>query len=416
MKIVKLNLSQFDNYASSHRYRSYYQTSMYANVMSKFGYHSQFLGIVDETNKLVGATLIIYKTAWKKYKIAYAPRGILCNYEDKKTIKEITKLLKEILGRQNFMLLRIDPYVPLSIRDIQGNILNFNNNGNDVIDNLKKAGFHYKGKNLYFETEKPRWEAVVMLQRDIEEIFSKIDKRTRNKIRKAASNGLGVMKDENKNINKLFQFVGEKEHKPIEFYREMCASFEDDIDIYYAKIKTENYVINSRRNYEKEQEYNDTLAEKIQDLSIDIKERNEYLNKKMESDKLITNYKENLLKATELLKQKPEGIIIAGAMVIKYDNVAYVFTEGIDESYSRLNASYLLKWKLIEEYNQKGFKYINFNGIVGDFENKDIKNNPYAGLNEAKLGFNTIVTEYVGEFDIILNSFAYNLSQKMNKE
>ena len=136
----------------------------------------------------------------------------------------------------------------------------------------------------------------------------------------------------------------------------------------------------------------------------------------MESDKLITNYKENLLKATELLKQKPEGIIIAGAMVIKYDNVAYVFTEGIDESYSRLNASYLLKWKLIEEYNQKGFKYINFNGIVGDFENKDIKNNPYAGLNEAKLGFNTIVTEYVGEFDIILNAFAYNLSQKMNKE
>ena len=26
-----------------------------------------------------------------------------------------------------------------------------------------------------------------------------------------------------------------------------------------------------------------------------------------------------------------------------------------------------------------------------------------------KLGFNTTVTEYIGEFDIILNSFSYNL-------
>ena len=37
MKIVKLSSSQFDRYASTHKYRNYYQTSMYANVMSKFG-------------------------------------------------------------------------------------------------------------------------------------------------------------------------------------------------------------------------------------------------------------------------------------------------------------------------------------------------------------------------------------------
>ncbi|MBQ3307442.1 MAG: peptidoglycan bridge formation glycyltransferase FemA/FemB family protein [Bacilli bacterium] len=415
MKIVKLKASQFDNFASSHRYRSYYQTSMYANVMSKFGYKCQFLGIINEYNKLVGATLIIYKEVWRKYKMAYAPRGILFNYETPEAIKEVADLLRDVLGSQNFMLLRMDPYVPLSIRDIEGNILNYNENGSAVIDNLTSAGFKYKGENLYFETEKPRWEALVMLQRNIEDIFQRIDKRTRNKIRKALGNGLAVEKDPNKNINKLFQFVGKKDSKPIEFYREMVNSYESDIEIYYVKIKTENYVINSRKNYEKEVEYNEALAERVQDLSLDEKERNEYLNKKMESDKLLTTYKNSLLRSTDLLKQKPEGIIIGGAMVIKYDNAAYIFTEGVDEDYSALNGGALLRWHLIEEYNQLGYKYVNLNAIVGDFQNKDPKVNPFIGLNESKLGYNAIVTEYIGEFDIILNNFSYNLYKKMNK-
>ena len=67
----------------------------------------------------------------------------------------------------------------------------------------------------------------------------KIDKRTRNKIRKATNSGLEVVKD--------------------------------NVEIYYAKINTETFLINSRRNYEKEVEYNDSLAEKVQDMSIDEK-------------------------------------------------------------------------------------------------------------------------------------------------
>lgn len=416
MKIVKLNPAQFDRFASNHRYRNYYQTSMYGSVMSKFGYRCQYLGVVNEYNKLIGASLVIYKEVWRKNKIAYAPRGFLFNYEDKEQTEELASLLKRTLGKQNFMLMRMDPFIPLSVRDTEGNIMNTNDAGNDIIHNLEDAGFDYLGKNLYFETEKPRWEALVMLQRDVRDIFARLDKRTRNKIRKAKGNGLVVVKDESQNINRLYQYVGKKDHKPLSFYREMVNNFGKDIDIFYAKIRTESYVVNSRRNYEKEQEYNDNLAERIQDISLDPKEREAFLNKKMESDKLITAYKNSLLKATDLLKQRPEGIIVAGAMVIKYDNAAYIFTEGVDSSYSAINASTLMKWQLIETYNEQGFKYINLNAIVGDFENKNPKKNPYIGLNESKLGFNATVTEYIGEFDIVLNSFSYNLYKKVNKE
>jgi len=32
-----------------------------------------------------------------------------------------------------------------------------------------------------------------------------------------------------------------------------------------------------------------------------------------------------------------------------------------------------------------------------------------------KLGFNSIITEYIGEFDIILNNFTYNLYKSLGK-
>lgn len=411
MKIVKLTSAQFDKFASSHKYRNYFQSSMYGNVMKKFGYRTQFLGIINEYNKLMGATLIIYKEVFMKNKIAYAPRGILFNYENKEQIEELVEKLKNVLGKQGFMLLRIDPYIPLTIRDAQGNIMNINNKGTEIINNLKKAGFSYKGKNLYFENEKPRWEALIILQKNIEETFSRFDKRTRNKIRNAMNSGIEVIKDESKSVNKLYQFAGKKDKKPLSFYKEMTLRFENDIDIYYAKINTEKFLINSRRSYEKEVEYNGLLAEKVQDMTLDQRERNQYLNKKMESDKLITTYKNRLLKATDMLKTNPNGITIGGAMVIKYDGAAYIFSEGIDESNSNLNANYLIRWQMIKDYTEQGFKYINLNAIVGDFENK----NQYSGLNESKLGFNATVTEYIGEFDIILNNFTYNLYKKMNK-
>ena len=411
MKIVKLSSSQFDKFASSHIYRNYFQSSMYANVMSKFGYKTNYIGIVNEYNKLVGATLIIYKEVFMKYKIAYAPRGILFNYENKEAIDELVDKLKNVLGKQGFMLLRIDPYIPLTIRNKEGNIININNKGTEIINNLRKAGFSYKGKNLYFETEKPRWEALILLQKNKEEIFAKLDKRTRNKIRRSMNSGIDVVKDETKSVNKLYQFAGKKDKKPLSFYKQMVLSFESSIDVYYAKINTEKFVITSRRNYQKEVEYNGMLAEKVQDMNLDEKERNIYLNKKMTSDKLITSYKNSLLVATELLKNNPNGIVIGGVMVIKYDNAAYIFSEGIDEEYGYLNAIDLMRWKLINDYNDAGLKYLNLNAIVGEFEKK----NKYSGLNESKLGFNAIVTEYIGEFDIILNNFSYNLYTKFKK-
>lgn len=412
MKIVTLNRNQFDHFASRHRYRNFYQTSAYAKSMLRFGYNVHFLGFVNEKNSLVGATFIAYKEVFMSNKIAYAPRGILFDFSDSAKVRSMVEKLKQVLGKQGFMLLRMDPYIPISIRSNDGNIININNEENIILENLATAGFQYKGKNLYFENEKPRWEALVLLNKPTQMIFESFDKRTRNKIRKATNSGLEVYKDSTQNIKNLYTFIRQSEKKPLSYYQELCKNFQDNIEIYYARINSESFVINSQKMYEQEIQNNEQLAEQIQSYDINDKERMNILNKKMESDKLMTVYKNHMLMATELLKKHPEGIIVGGALVINYDNAAHILVEGFDEEYSSLNANYLIKWQIISNYNNRRFKYVNLGGVVGNFKEEE---NEYSGLNEAKLGFNPVVSEYIGEFDVILNNFTYGLFRNFKK-
>ncbi len=408
MKIVTLNSKQFDNFAKNHRYRNFYQTSAYGSLMTKFGYNIHYLGIVSDTNKLIGATLILYKNIFMNNKIAYAPRGILFNYENIDDLEDVIKKIKQVLGKQGFMLLRIDPYIPLTIRDYNGTIMNFNNQGNKIIENLKSTGFEYKGKTTTFETEKPRWESLIILNNNTQELFSKFDKRTRNKIRRGLNFGINVVKDEEKNIDKLYLYIKKEFRKPKAYFKQIIENFGDDAEVYYAKINTEIFTENSKNAYEKELENNSILSSMIQDQSLDEKQKNNVLNKKMESDKLLDTYKNAMIQATQLLKEYPDGITIGGAISIIYDNAAYIIAEGVDPKYKSQNPEYVIKWKMIEEYTKKNLKYINLGGIIGQFEKENI-------YNEKKLGFNTTITEYIGEFDIVLNNFSYNLYKSFIK-
>ena len=232
MKVVTLSPAQFTRFANTHRYRNYYQTTAYGDTMVKFGYNVHYLGVINENNKLIAASLILYKEVFMSNKIAYAPRGILCNYEDKKELQEIIDKLKKVLGKQGFMLLRIDPYIPETIRDTKGRIINFNNQASDIIKNLRRLGFSYKGKTKFFETEKPRWEALVLLNRDSRDIFEHFDKRTRNKIRRAQNSGLEVIKDKTNNIEELYDFIKKKQRNPISFYKHLINNFKDNVEIY----------------------------------------------------------------------------------------------------------------------------------------------------------------------------------------
>lgn len=407
MKLVSLTKEQFDEFAHNNYYKSYYQTSKYGRLREKYDFSANYIGFIDENDELVAASLILFKEAMMGYKYAYAPRGFLIDYNNLDILKDFVTQLKELLYKQKFIFLKIDPQIYISERDREGNVIAYNPNSEEIIKNLESLGFKYKGATKFFETVKPRWEAIIKLDISINDQYKYLSKNTRNKINKAIKSGIEIYRKQDGSTEEIYKFIKAKHDKGTGYYKDFYEIFneEDMFEIYCAKLNTEKFVINSKNAYETESEKNDILAQKIQNVNTEEKEKKKYLNKKMESDKLLNIYKNNLIKATNLLKQYPNGFLIGGAYVVKYENTTYLLIDGFDKKYSDLNPLYLLRWVLIQNATEEEYELVNLNGVVGEFQEK----NKYSGLNEMKLGYNATIAEYIGEFDLTINNFIYNM-------
>ncbi len=182
MKIITLDEISFDKFANAHKYRNYYQSSAYGKSIKNNGYDIHYIGIEDDLGNLLGASLLLYKEVMMNYKIAYAPRGFLFDYTNINNLKEFTTRLKKLLSKQGFISITIDPYIPVNIRNKDGKIININNEANISLENLKASGYNYLGPNLFFESEKPRFEAIITLNQNIKDIYQLCEKsKTQNK-------------------------------------------------------------------------------------------------------------------------------------------------------------------------------------------------------------------------------------------
>ena len=407
MKIVALTKEEFDNFAYHHKYSTYYQTSAYAETSRYEGLNTFYIGFVQD-NELVGVTLFLHKTIYLYYKYAYAPRGFLNDYTDSKLVKNVTMGLINLLKKQHYAFIKIDPPIICSERDNKGNIIYFSNTINQILDTLKSNSYIHMGFNKYFENYKPRLNAFVNLTYDLEKIYSNITNEVKEKIENSVKSGLEISLDTTGNIDELYKFIGTKNKKRRKrYYQGMYNSFSRNnaIDIFFVNINTDKYLSNMKRNYDLEAIKNDELASMVQDMSIASSQKQLILNDKMKSDERLNFYKNELIYATNLSRNHPDYFTIGAGFTIKHNNGVELIIDSYLDEYLKFNPRYVFIWELIKKYKNEGFMYINLNGVVGNFS-KD-KLGKYKNLNDPKLSFNSTIIEYIGEFDLVINDRIY---------
>ncbi|MCI5701806.1 MAG: aminoacyltransferase [Erysipelotrichaceae bacterium] len=407
MKIVALTKEEFDNFAYHHKYSTYYQTSAYAETSRYEGLNTFYIGFVQD-NELVGVTLFLHKTIYLYYKYAYAPRGFLIDYTDSKLVKNVTMGLINLLKKQHYAFIKIDPPIICSERDNKGNIIYFSNTINQILDTLKSNSYIHMGFNKYFENYKPRLNAFVNLTYDLEKIYSNITNEVKEKIENSVKSGLEISLDTTGNIDELYKFIGTKNKKRRKrYYQGMYNNFSRNnaIDIFFVNINTDKYLSNMKRNYDLEAIKNDELASMVQDMSIASSQKQLILNDKMKSDERLNFYKNELIYATNLSRNHPDYFTIGAGFTIKHNNGVELIIDSYLDEYLKFNPRYVFIWELIKKYKNEGFMYINLNGVVGNFS-KD-KLGKYKNLNDPKLSFNSTIIEYIGEFDLVINDRIY---------
>lgn len=402
MSIRELTIDEFNAFVRNSPLGTHYQTFNYALLMGENGYEYELVGMFNEYNQLKAASLILFKNLKMHYKYGYAPKGFILDYFNQEIVSEFATLLKSYYKKKKVVFIKINPEIAISEIDKESGLKTYNWNYN-ILEIMEKAGFKKLKDNLYFESILPRFSAVVSLKNYS---MNSVSKNTRNKIRRAHHKGLHIELAEKSGIDILQKFIKNKRTINEYYYKDYYNVFKKDdmIDLFLVSIDSEEFLMNSRELYEKELEINNRL---VSLLNRENNKRN--LNKKMDSDRKILNYKQDVKFATEL-NTKKDKVYIAGALVIKYQNRIQILMSGYDKKYKSFDANYYLHDEILKYY-QKNYDYAELNGLTGDFS----KENPYLGLNEFKIGFNPRIYEYIGEFDLPLNEKKY-LKMRSNGE
>lgn len=405
MKIITLNEDQFKEFSLNHKYSNYYQTVNYAKLMKDEGYDYHIVGFLNNSNEIIGASILLFKKIFMNYKMAYAPFGFLIDYSNIDLINELTNRLKKLLIKQKFIFIKLNPMIKCSERDKEGNITAYNPELNDILEIMQANDYIHFGFNNYFETEKPRWNAIVKLNKSINELHDNLNKQTRNKINKATRMGVELVEGNIDEVKEFYEFVKRKHNHNLKYYTRLLNLFGDDAKIYFAKINPDKYIENSEKLYELEEERNNKINNKLQELSRKKPNITKIINKKMESDKELALYQKDFVNASKIKTENIDGLYIGAALVIKNKKTQTIVIEGFNKEYSNFNPNYLLKWELIKKFKKEGYEVLNLNGIAGELK----ETHKYSGLNEMKLGFSTNIVEYIGEFNLVINKPVYNL-------
>lgn len=417
MRIITLTEEEFNNFSNKHKYNTYYQSSLYAQfAKDNDQYNIHYLGYVDDNNKLIGASLMLYKSLFWGYKFAYSPRGFLIDYENTNIVDEVTRELKALLKKQKFIFITIDPLIVASERDKNGKIVQFNNNVNRILSTFKNNNYEHFGFNLYNETILPRWNVIAPLNRDGRILYNSFDDKIKEKIIYANSIALTVQEDTSKDINKFFEFVKKSYNKSgKKYFENLYNTFgkNDRLQIFYATLNTKKYAENVNKLYALEEEKNLGLGNIIQSgdkIKYNIPKA---INDKLTSDKLLHTYKKDIVSSTKLLKSNPDGITCGAALTITDSHGVNILVNYVDPNYDKYSPDIVLTYEIMKYYGKMDYKYINIGPVTGNFDSTS----KYYPILENKLGFNSSILEYVGEFNIILNPTMYHIyKKKYNKK
>ena len=403
MYIKELTNQEFNMFTDNFFMSSIYQTSEYGFIMNTQNYNTIFLGLIDG-NKILAATLILIEKN-QMFKYAYAPKGFLIDYNDKFLVEEFTKQIKEYLNKKKVIAIKINPMIVKSSYDYVTGITHINPNFEEQIEFLKSLGFYHLGFNNLFEAFKPRFDAIIDLNKPITTLFGNMNKNFKNKVKSADKNGVIIVKANDSEIDYLYNEVKNKYPRDKKYFEDVLYFFKkrNMIDYYYAKLDTNAYLINVQKRYQKQMEICNKINNKL--FKNVGKNNNKLINNKIYEENKLNEIKNELIYATKLLKEEPSGVVIATMLITKYRDEVYIFMDGYNKDFKKINAKHLMTWKLIERYSKEKYKRFNLGGMT----NPNIKNDKYKGLNEFKLSFNARCIEYIGDLELITSPALYAL-------
>lgn len=395
MKFCELEEKEFREFLDNHPLKTFLQTPEIAHMREKNGWKKYYVGL-KENDTIICATMMLSAGNFFGKKVFYAPRGVLIDYENETLLTFFFKELKKFIKKNQGYVFKMDPYLELIERDIDGNI--------------KENGFAHKTsvahlENIGFVKTKAEQTSLMFVLdihgKSYEELRKDFRPSTKNVLNKVLKSNIKVRELEYEELplfKKLTEETSERKSfgdKPLSYYQEMYQLFKPLGLIKYliAELPINEYIATLE-------------AEKksiIDKLNLPPEERaNEKKLKEYETSLASTEKK--LSEIIEIQKEVGDTLILSGGMFILYgDEIVYLYS-GNYKKYMNFNAQYLIQHEMLHYAAEHNYKRYNFYGIT-EFRDKHHKD---YGMYDFKKGFNGRVVELIGGFELPI-TFHYRL-------
>ncbi|MDD3453042.1 MAG: peptidoglycan bridge formation glycyltransferase FemA/FemB family protein [Bacilli bacterium] len=397
------NIDEFEyeefvkNNDKSHFMQSYY----WGEVMKYKNFKPHYVGL-KENGKIVATALLLKKKLIGKYCYFYCPRGYILDYQNKSLIKIFTDKLKKYAKKNKCLFIKIDPDIKLHDLDSDGNIIG--NDNYQLVEYLKKLGYNHTGFNTNFVNEQPRFTFRLSINKSFDDIYSNIHPTTKKILNKGNQYNLNLYKGNINDIPKFYETMIETAQRE-NLKLTSIKYYETFYSVLNKKNMSDLYIVEVNIN-----DLINVYNEKINKVSTEI---NELDNPKYKNKDKILNIKNDLTKQIEKLKEElnntkninQEKITLSSIITVKYDNKVWTIHGGNSNLLRELNSNYLLYYSIIKDAYEAKYEIVDFFGTSG-IANPD-KNDPIFGIHSFKKRFGGEYTEFIGEFNLIINKTLY---------
>ncbi len=401
LNLKEISAEEFMAFAENQKIGCPLQTAGWGKVKED-AWSCMFVGLYDEADNIHAGGMILIRKIISGFKMAYLPRGPIFDEWTQEKISAFVNGMKTVMKNHGVTYYVIDPVLihkSSSIGQHEDEIFNLwkdpEEEFNKINAMLKKAGLKHKGfSKKLSETIQPRINVFVPLAKDentyltMDELKKTFNKRTRECIGAYhTKRGISFEKvaptDENIHIlSEFVQMTADKKNINLRgenYFKKICEYMKEDAPIYFAYADLDKFIefLSAKRT--------DEVNEKLENEIIELEEL-----KASKGNKVV------LCAMLHIFPPNKEGIRI----------VDYIYS-GTDISLSafrNLQIASGLMYFTMEDCIERKCQYLNLGGIhyIGDDD-----------LYKFKARFNSLIYEYGGEWDGVIDNAKYLLISKM---
>ncbi len=373
MKILEINIETFQTFVSQNKCDNFLESSYMKTYYDLSNTENKLLGLYDDDNTLVGATLLVTAGEFLNKKLYRCNRGVICDFQNLQLVNTFLNMLFDYVKDNNGYRLIIEPYT----------------DSKEVIDILNQNG--------YSKTQGAQMEDVYCVDFDkpLDELFKGFKQNTRNIIQRCQNKFQLTVKtlsyDELDIYAKIIEETASRKgfaSRNLEYYQRMYKAFGDNVQFNISILDCSKYlkVLETEINQ---------LQKRIEKLG-----NNEKKKANVEAELEIV-----VKKKTELLLTKEKHgneIVLSGAMFLLYGTEGIYLFSGSYQEFLPYYGQYILQWDIIQKMYERNFASYNMLGIADK------------GVLEFKKGFSGYSKHYIGAFEKGCG-IHYKLAQFKNK-